>query len=309
MLPNTTQMNTLKPIFTTIERLDSSHKSYLDNSLASRDDELLDFSKELACKIQQLLGGNLEQACSDYLWMCARILEEEIYFRRNGNYRLQTIEEAIEHVYGDTEFMSKYLNGILISQVVWLNHLKAMHFYKTRFLSRLQPQSNHLEVGSGHGLLLSLAHESNNDINLTALDISETSLNKTKLCLQKLSPLSKLDTIQQNLMQADSIDKKFDSAVMSELLEHLEDPQAALLKVKKLLSKDGLIYLNVPLNSPAPDHIYLFKTPETLQEYVKKAGLTIVDSELISMTGHELDYALEHKLTVSQLIIAQNREE
>lgn len=297
----------LNVIFRTIINLDPNQETFLQNSFDLRSLDICRFSDLLAAKIVTLLDGEIETACKDYIWMCENILDEEIYFRRNGEYRIKTINQAIEEIYSNSDYMKRYLNGILVSQVVWYNHIYSMYFYQKAYLSKLPNNSDHLEIGPGHGLLLHLASESVQNLKLTAFDISETSLLKTQQCFEKITKGSKLDIIAANIMDSISLNKKFDSIVMSELLEHLESPIKALQIVKNYLTPSGVIYLNVPINSPAPDHIYLFSTPEEVLTMVTDCGFDIVDNANIPMTGHTLQNCRDKKLTISCLIYASLR--
>src|SRR3712207_7808068 len=54
-------------------------------------------------------------------------------------------------------------------------------------------------------------------------------------------------------------------SVISEVLEHLEQPGQALAFLRDCMTADGRIFINVPLNSPSPDHIYLLSSPEDVR--------------------------------------------
>jgi hypothetical protein len=66
--------------------------------------------------------------------------------------------------------------------------------------------------------------------------------------------------------------------VLGEILEHLEDPLKVLNKVSNHLSSGGLIWITIPINAPAIDHISLFRSKEEVFALVEKAGLEIIDS-------------------------------
>ncbi len=52
--------------------------------------------------------------------------------------------------------------------------------------------------------------------------------------------------------------EQFDFITIGEVLEHVENPKNFLNKARKILSDDGNIFITVPINGPAVDHIYLF---------------------------------------------------
>ena len=92
--------------------------------------------------------------------------------------------------------------------------------------------------------------------------------------------------------------------VLSEVLEHLDRPEAALDTVFQALKPGGLAFFNVPVNSPAPDHIYYWGAPFEVEELVRSVGFTIVDSDAAPTTGYSLDRALRRKVTINSLNVA-----
>ncbi len=85
--------------------------------------------------------------------------------------------------------------------------------------------------------------------------------------------------------------RRFGSVVLSEILEHLEDPVGALRAAAAWMRPGAWLWVNVPVNSPAPDHIFLLRTPEEAVELVRTAGFTPVDTAFYPMTGRTLDEA------------------
>lgn len=81
----------------------------------------------------------------------------------------------------------------------------------------------------------------------------------------------------------------FDVAILNHTLEHLKNPVSVLKKVKTVLKKDGIVYVDVPnfasLDSRIwqarwkylipEEHLYQF-TPKTLSAAFEKAGLKLI---------------------------------
>ena len=65
----------------------------------------------------------------------------------------------------------------------------------------------------------------------------------------------------------------FQSVVFSEVLEHMEHPREALEVIRSVMAPDGRLFLNMPINSPAPDHLFNADTPEELEAFVSRGGL------------------------------------
>ena len=108
-----------------------------------------------------------------------------LHFRRNGTYRYSKFEDANREVYANAPLMDRYMSGLLLSQVLWSNHLAVFDFYVREFVAQIGPTTRHLEVGPGHGLFLARAAERDAK-ELVGWDVSPTSLERTRHCLQQL---------------------------------------------------------------------------------------------------------------------------
>jgi 2-polyprenyl-3-methyl-5-hydroxy-6-metoxy-1,4-benzoquinol methylase len=289
------------------------HAPYLAKSFAGRDTSNMEIAEEVAIIIGKLsvgIKGGIEALCADYRFLCEDIvLPEELYFRRNCSYRLTRFEDANRECYANAEFMGRYMNGLLMSNAMWANHTAAMtHFVRT-YLPTLKDGSAHLEIGPGHGIFLYFAASRAAVSSVSAWDVSPTSIVNTRHALATLGVTQPVSLVLQNLFHAQGADAEgnFDSIVMSEILEHLENPVEALRAAAVWLKPSGQIWVNVPANSPAPDHIYLFTSPEHLCDVVRSAGLEVVTSDAFAMQGVSLAKAAKNQLSVSCVVTARKR--
>ena len=287
------------------------HASYVAKSFSGREAEVLTVSEDLA-QVILTLGASMEAGVTglldDYRYLCETLmLPEELYFRRYGVYRLSKFEDAERECYADPELMSRYMNGVLLSSVFWENHTRAFAAYLNNYLPRLPDGASHLEIGPGHGLLLLLAARRPGISRLEGWDVSPTSVAHTGEMLATLGVERPVALKRMNMFEAPPATggEGFDSIVMSEILEHLEDPVAALRAASQQLKPGGFFWVNVPANSPAPDHIYLVRGLDHAIELVRQAGLEVVDSLAVPMSGVTLEKAVRRKLTVSCLIVAR----
>jgi 2-polyprenyl-3-methyl-5-hydroxy-6-metoxy-1,4-benzoquinol methylase len=111
--------------------------------------------------------------------------------------------------------------------------------------------------------------------------------------------------VLQDLYAVNDNIAKFDCITFSEVLEHLEDPKGALVKLRSLLKPTGRLFINVPINSPAPDHLYLLRSPEEATDAIQNAGFEIERAEFYPMTNHTLEQARRHNLTISACMIGR----
>lgn len=306
----------LNHIVKTVLELWPEHARFIESSILPRDDHFLAHSERLSSKmllLAEAVDTDLEALCRDYRFLCEEIvLPEELHFRRTGRYRLQSFEDAFSSVYDNAEFMTRYMNGLMVSDVLWVNHCRALLNYVDGFLAALPAGARLLEIGPGHGLLLNLAAESRNVAELAAWDISKASLDMSRHCLETLAPGQEVVFQERNifdpsLMGADNANQ-FDGIVFSEVLEHLERPAEALKVLLHLCKPGGLVWINVPANSPAPDHLFLVREPDHARQLVEQQGFEIASADYYPMTGVALEKAIRHKLTVSCVITGRKPE-
>jgi len=200
--------------------------------------------------------------------------------------------------------MEKYLKGLLVSQVLWKNQSEAFLFYKKYFLGALNTGSDLLEIGPGHGLLMYIAAQSSNINSITGWDVSESSLKMTEKTLDSVGLSFPFSLRSQNILEAVPKNENFDAVVMSEVLEHLEKPASAIEVVYNILRVNGLAYFNMPINSPAPDHIYLCRSQVEVEDLIRGAGFKIKMARSSPATGFTLESAIKRKATINVLVLA-----
>lgn len=285
------------------------HEGTLATSLGNRSDEVMrdtEASSQLVTKIANHHFGSVDKICKDYRYFCQdMILEAELFFRRHGRYERSKFSEAVRDVYSKPDVMEKYMNGLLLSGVFWHNHAGALTFYRSQFLSMLPDQYRHLEVGPGHGALLYLTATDPRSGSISGWDVSEGAIAATRRTLQVIGINDEVELVRQDMFDAPDHFDTFDSIVVSELLEHLEDPLSALRSLIRYLKPGGRILVNMPANSPAPDHLYLIDKPDEMTDLMKAAGFEIEKSQLFPMTGYGLQRCLKDRLTINCVAVGQ----
>jgi SAM-dependent methyltransferase len=284
-----------------VARLWPEHEQYLVQRFAgaARDSSVTEY---VARSISRILGDRLEESVLNYRWTCQMMLAEEYAFRCSGHYRHSSFAEVQATVYTDSDFMNRYTDGLLLSQLMWSNHSAAIVCYYTDFLRRLRPDSTLLEIGPGHGLLLALAARRLRTP-VTGWDVSGTSLAVTRRALGALGA-SATHLYQIDILRAPT-SQSYDAVVASELLEHLDDPVTGLKGIRRIAHPGGYLFLNIPVNSPAPDHIYLWRTPEEVYDFVTSENLLIDSSWVFPMTGKTQQQARAGGLTMSCVMICR----
>ncbi len=294
----------LRTIVDEVLRQWPEHLRYCETRFKNDDAEFLQRTEEFAELALTNVGGSLTRYVDDYRWMCERFLEEEIFFQREGRYRLSTFAEAYAEVYSDLEYMGKYVRGILISQLIWDPHARAFDIFRTEFLAGIPRDASYLEVGPGHGFFLYFASKATAIAKLEAWDVSEASIRETQSALKQLGVTRDIAIVKQDVLKAPSRHDEFDAAVISEVLEHLERPDLALQSLHSALKPGGRIFVNAPINSPAPDHIYLWRSIDEFATFVEGQGFRIDSAHNLPVTGYSLERAIKYNTSISCVIIA-----
>ena len=280
------------------------HAQFIIKTFTSLPGDVKLHSQIIAELVEKIGGNDLGRLIRGYQWMVGMLMDEERYFRRTGTYRNSSFDHVNKTVYQKRDVMSLYLDGLLLSYVLWPNHLLSISFYLKEFLGKATVGGRHLEIGPGHGLLLTLAVQRAQPRDVQAIDISPTSLDQTRRCLETLGCVDKVTLKIQDILTNDHDIEEFDSIVISEVIEHLEDPENVLQQLRRRLRPGGRIFINVPINSPAIDHIYLLQTPEEVLELIGRAGLQGCGFCFAPAAGYTLEHALKQRSTISCVIIA-----
>ena len=281
------------------------YEKNISKSFQDRSEDNLLFVEKLASLVVKLCKSDLEKYIHSYAWTCNMLLEEEFYFRANNKYRYSKLKDAIEQVYSNHDFMQKYMDGLLLSQVLWKNHSDSLYFFYHHFLN--STMQNIVEIGPGHGLLSYLAYEKLS-CKLTCVDISKTSLQFTDANLKLLNSNINPQFYEHDISNIESLSEiaetKFDALILSEILEHNENPIDVLRQCKKLLKAGANVFVNIPTNCPAPDHIYYLDSIDDVIQLVQEAGYNVVQHSSYPMTGYKLEAAIKRKLTISHCLNA-----
>jgi 2-polyprenyl-3-methyl-5-hydroxy-6-metoxy-1,4-benzoquinol methylase len=288
------------------------HEKFLRKSFAGRSPDLLDTTEIISSLLDKAAvskSKSIEDFAEDYRFLCEKIVyPEELYFRRTGKYRLKTFEEANTEVYSNHGVMSRYMNGLFVSDALWLNHASAMNDFAKVYLPTAVVGGRHLEIGPGHGMLLHLAMQFGAFGAYSAWDVSATSIAHVREILDMLGESDRINLRLTDMYSEDVLAEnrgKFDSVVLSEVLEHLERPRAALGIIRELLAPGGTVWINVPANGPAPDHLFLLRSPSEAEDIVRAAGLEVLRTASFPVAGSSLERAIRQELPVSCVLVAR----
>jgi 2-polyprenyl-3-methyl-5-hydroxy-6-metoxy-1,4-benzoquinol methylase len=274
------------------------HRQFMTKALANISvDEipLLDTYIEFCLKN----GLSSQYIAECYLQIVRDVIREQLFFRKNGAYRHSTFAGVANDVYFNPEYMSHYMYGLALTAFLWPNHLAMFTFFKKTLPTAVH--GNYVEIGPGHGYYLMTAMLQSKYDSFLGVDISETSVAMTKDVIshfmgenKKLFEVRCLDFLGADLPQ-----KQFDAVVSGEVLEHVEQPDLFLRRIREIAKDDAFIYVTTCINAPAPDHIYLFKSPEQVAQLFAACGLKIKDQLICPYEGKTLEESLAERITIN----------
>lgn len=290
----------LTELVSEIEKKDKLHSkkingniSYIKEHFPVQFNELLSLVNTYFINI----GLDSERVASDYLKMIKDMRAEGLYFYKNGKYRCDNQHIANEYVYSKPEVMTYYMNALLVSQIMWKHHFNIFMYFQANLktLFKNHAKLRILDIGPGHGFFSFLVKKEFPDYEkLDIVDISETSLEMTKKIIGFDG--NKIKYTQKDIFEYND-SNKYDFIVLGEVLEHLDEPKQILIKLSKLLKPGGLIWITTPTNSPALDHVYLFKSKEEVLALILDSGMETVDSCNFFAEDMDEQTALKNKIT------------
>lgn len=170
-----------------------------------------------------------------------------------------------------------------------------------------------LDVGCGDGYYLFIL-SSLSDFDITGIDNDRQAL----LHAKKQVKNKNLKLIEADIMKMPFKKELFNKVVASEVLEHLKDDRKALVEIKRVLKKNGTLYITVPhWNFPFfwdpinyilqrllkthvrkgfwsgvwTNHVRLYRVPE-LKKVVQEAGFRIEKIECLTHDGLPFNHYL-----------------
>lgn len=287
----------LQVILDKVMEINPLHGKKLRRNIKSQDATYFEHCGEFLDKYENYLTSinrTLDFGIESYCRMIDDFMYEQLRFQESGKYSNTSFDEVNQRVYNNPEVMEYFMNGLLLSQILWKHHYTMFSFFSERFHTYAHSAKSYLEVGGGHGLFISEAiRVLGTQSHFSLLDISPTSLEVSRHFVGDKSVTYILSDIF-----AFNSPEKYDFISMGEVLEHVENPVALLEKLKSLLQPNGVIFMTTPTNAPSIDHIYLFKNATDIREIISEAGLEVCEEIGIYAEDLPEEMAIELKITM-----------
>ncbi len=194
-------------------------------------------------------------------------------------------DEILEKYYRNFDYSDGFINELSIRK-------DAIHIL--RQLDKLNIKKGViLDVGCGAGFFMDEARK--RKWNVFGIDTSAKAIKYARNVLR-------LKVIKNDFLTYNFYDQKYDVIILSQLIEHLKNPEDFLNKAYSLLYSKGVLVVITPnINSNLskilkdrfnylipPEHLYYY-SPKTLKELVKKCNFNVLK---IKTYGYSTDLAI-----------------
>lgn len=301
-------LSNLNKLLNTLFEKSELQKKKVERFINSKND---DFKEEFELFLKDYIGYlkknnlSIEYALDSYLEMISDMFKCQVKFMRTGKYPQSQVSEAIRDVYNNEHKMLSYMIGLALSQYLWSTHYEMFCHLKSSLSQNKSTIKKYLEIGPGHGLFLKSAIDIlGKNTEMVAVDISPTSLNISKSILNHFYPSKIITFINKDMLALES-NKKYDFIVMGEVIEHVEEPDALLIKISQLLSKKGKAFISTCVNCPMIDHVYHFRHVEEIRVMLNSCGLTVENEKILPVEDLSMKEIIENKITINYSCIVK----
>jgi 2-polyprenyl-3-methyl-5-hydroxy-6-metoxy-1,4-benzoquinol methylase len=214
------------------------------------------------------------------------VVDDYLLMIRNMRRETMGVSVMETNLVSEGKVQRNYMNALLLSQVLWEHHFNVLHQWHRLLTTYGKGGEGErvLDIGSGHGLFSKILMEDLPNINgIDIIDISRDSLE----CCKGMLGSDRVSYYNYDIENMTDQSNLYDIVIMGEVLEHLKDPLKALKTVNGLLSKDGVVWITVPTNSPAIDHLHIFKSEKEICSLIQWSDLRVFDSIVYSVEGSE----------------------
>ncbi len=301
-------MNNVDLILDAIYKKSPLQKKKIESFLRSKN---ISFKQEFEKFLSEYIGYlnendmTIEYSVDSYLEMVNDMFKSQIKFMRTGEYPVSDVTDTINDIYNDESKMLSYMIGLALSQYLWSTHYEMFKHFSCSILENKGSITKYLEIGPGHGLFLKNAiNVLDNDIKITAVDISKTSIKVSKSIINYFYLLKNINFVNADMLDLD-INSTYDFIVMGEVIEHVENPESLLIKISKLLDKNGKAFLSTCVNCPMIDHVYHFRTVDEIRKMFHDCGLIIETERVLPVEELSMNEIINKKVTINYSAIVK----
>jgi len=223
-------------------------------------------------------------------------LELQAETKKTRRYRYSSYAEVQQKVYDNPEVMGEYyLDGLLLSQVFWVNHYMICRFILA-FASTLDPGMRGIDMPCGCGIHSALLLSKVSVRNHVFCDFSSRAIADSIRFVNAYSSTARAQAIQLDARERLPFnDSMLDYACCGEFLEHLEDPKGLMREFRRVLKRDGRLLITTVAFTAMLDHIYMFQSAEQVRQFIADCGFKIEQELVLAVSGRNEEIHLAEK--------------
>ncbi len=249
-------------------------------------------------------GKTLDYAVECFLKKSEDLTEEQLKFFRTYKYSRTSFAQVNQEIYNNPKIMQYHTIGLLMQEILYFGYYQKLQFLIDNLQMLHDKIYSYLEIGGGHGMyVLQAAKLLSKDLKIDLVDISETSISIAKTFLHDIP----VNYFQKDIFSF-TPSKSYDFISMSEILEHVEKPGELIAKAKTLLKKEGYVFVSIPINNPAIDHIYLFESVDHARHLLLENNFAIVNEGSITVGGMSINEAEKRKLPIDYFALLRSAQ-
>jgi 2-polyprenyl-3-methyl-5-hydroxy-6-metoxy-1,4-benzoquinol methylase len=212
-------------------------------------------------------------------------------FEKTRTYKSSSYDDAARRVYHNDDYMmSEYLPGLLLSHFLWPHHYRQLIFFDSAFIRYMKDAgaSRFAEVGIGTGLYSRRVLEALPAADGTGYDISPSVRTFAAAHMAAYGQAHRYRVRLQNIL-TEHPNEQFEAVVCVEVLEHLEDPVAFLVALRRMLGPGGRAFVTAAVSADHADHIYLYETAAEVEAHIVEAGFAV--EQAFAATAYPAQYS------------------
>jgi SAM-dependent methyltransferase len=217
-------------------------------------------------------------AVEKYLARVGRLRRLQSEFEKTGRY-IAASSKQVQPIDGE-----QYKLALLISFICTSHRFDILRSLVSFLRMRCRAPRELLSVGYGTGYELKLAFDEAPGWRIAAFDSSPDSYEYASELLRFFG--HPMDCLHQDVFSFECRDgvvadrESFGKVILCELLEHLDDPKAALRAMRNVLHPEGLLFCTMAVNIAQEDHVYVYRSAEQARTQVLECGFEIVQEIL-----------------------------
>jgi ubiquinone/menaquinone biosynthesis C-methylase UbiE len=199
----------------------------------------------------------------------------QMRYEKHHRYENSSFEEVYKKTYSNPEFMQLYHWGVYCSTFIWSHHLRIYQFFRQHFIPLLENSEPGclVDLGAGSGIWHLLALRELPDWKVTAVDISQPSIDRSRAMAALVSE-SAIEHVCADATKW-SPGTSAQAGISCFLLEHLERPSELIASLSNCLEPGAHAFVTGALTAAEIDHIFEFKRESEIVGLVEDAGFRV----------------------------------